>query len=205
MISRSDQERTRRSSCSISRSSGTSAQSRSVATLPTDLQRARRLLADQHVRRRRQSGAGDDLQSVRGGCGRQPPAASRTTTFRPNMIDPVAKKFLAYFPATQRAGRAGTNYNNYRRNVQYSTSAYQFDARVDHQFNDNNHLGLRYSRLHNISSHVGNIRRGFLYLQDRCPQRGRRLQLDDQPQHSCTPAASAWISPSRRASPAIPT
>ena len=48
-------------------------------------------------------------------------------------------------------GDAGTNYNNYRKNIQYSTSAYQFDGKLDHQFNDNNHLSLRYSRLHSLS------------------------------------------------------
>jgi hypothetical protein len=66
-----------------------------------------------------------------------------------SMIDKVAKNFLTYIPEPNVAGDAGTNYNNYRKNVQSSFSQYQFDARVDHQFNDNNHLGLRYSRLSN--------------------------------------------------------
>jgi hypothetical protein len=67
------------------------------------------------------------------------------------MIDNVAKNFLAYIPEPNLPGDAGTNYNNFRRNVQSTFSAYQLDARVDHQFNDNNRLGIRYSRLHNIS------------------------------------------------------
>ena len=44
------------------------------------------------------------------------------------MIDPVAKKLLAYFPEPNVPGDAGTNYNNYRKNVQSQPSAYQFDA-----------------------------------------------------------------------------
>ena len=46
-----------------------------------------------------------------------------------SMIDQVAKNFLAYIPEPNVTGDAGTNYNNYRRNVQYSTSQYQLDAR----------------------------------------------------------------------------
>src|SRR5262249_46629254 len=59
-----------------------------------------------------------------------------------NLFDPVAKKLLAYFPEPNVSGDAGTNYNNYRKNVQSSLSAYQFDIRGDHQFNDYNRIGL---------------------------------------------------------------
>jgi hypothetical protein len=68
-----------------------------------------------------------------------------------SMLDGVAKNLLAYFPEPNVPGDAGTNYNNFRRNVQSSYSGYQFDARVDHNFNDNNHLGVRYSRGHFIN------------------------------------------------------
>src|SRR5579863_9625646 len=64
-----------------------------------------------------------------------------------SLIDPVAKNLLAYFPEPNVTGDAVTNYNNYRKNVQSSTSQYQYDARVDHQFNDTNRLALRFSRL----------------------------------------------------------
>ena len=80
------------------------------------------------------------------------------------MIDGVAKNLLAYFPAPNVPGDAGTNYNNYRKNVQYSTSAYQFDGKLDHQFNDNNRLALRYSRLHSISPTASHIRGRRVYL-----------------------------------------
>jgi len=63
-----------------------------------------------------------------------------------SMLDPVAKKLLAYFPEPNVQGDAFTNYNNYRNNVASTYTGYQFDARVDHQFNDNNRLGIRYSR-----------------------------------------------------------
>jgi len=66
----------------------------------------------------------------------------------PSMLDPVAKNLLAYFPEPNIQGDAFTNYNNYRNNVLSTYEGYQLDARVDHQFNDNNHLGLRYSRGH---------------------------------------------------------
>jgi len=72
-------------------------------------------------------------------------------TIPANLLDKVAKNLLAYFPEPNVQGDAGTNYNNYRKNVQSSLSAYQFDIRSDHQFNDNNRIGLRYSRGHAIN------------------------------------------------------
>src|SRR5262249_32634316 len=72
-------------------------------------------------------------------------------TIPANLFDPVAKKLLAYFPEPNVTGDAGTNYNNYRKNVQSSLSAYQFDIRGDHQFNDYNRIGLRYSRAHAVN------------------------------------------------------
>ena len=68
-----------------------------------------------------------------------------------SMLDGVAKNLLAYFPEPNVQGDAGTNYNNFRRNVQSTYTGYQFDARVDHNFNDNHHLGVRYSRGHFIN------------------------------------------------------
>jgi hypothetical protein len=64
-----------------------------------------------------------------------------------SMFDTVAKNFLTYIPEPNVTGDAGTNYNNYRRNVQSSASQYQLDGRVDNQFNDNNRMGVRYSKL----------------------------------------------------------
>ena len=72
-------------------------------------------------------------------------------TIPASMLDTVAKNLLAYFPEPNVQGDAGTNYNNFRRNVLSTYTGYQFDARVDHNFNDNNHLGIRYSRGHFIN------------------------------------------------------
>jgi hypothetical protein len=72
-------------------------------------------------------------------------------TIPTSLFDPVATKLLQYFPQSNVNGDAGTDYSNYRRNVQSSVSAYQFDIRGDHQFNENNHMGVRYSRLHNVN------------------------------------------------------
>ena len=119
------------------------------------------------------------------------------------MIDQVAKKFLAYFPEPNVHGDAGTNYNNYRKNVQSSTSQYQLDTRGDHQFNDNNRLGVRYSRLHD-SIPLGNICRRFVPLQDRCAQRRGGLQLDHQPHAPVHWPPRPGLRRSPRASPVIP-
>ncbi len=85
----------------------------------------------------------------------------------PNLLDPVAKKLLAYFPEPNVQGDAGTNFNNYRRNVESSLSAYQFDIRGDLQFNNNHHMGLRYSRAHaeNPTSESF-VSDGYLYKTD---------------------------------------
>jgi len=69
----------------------------------------------------------------------------------PGMLDPVAKALLAYMPEPNVTGDAGTNYNNYRKNVQSTFSQYQLDGRVDYQINDRNRLGVRYSYLNNVN------------------------------------------------------
>ncbi len=89
-----------------------------------------------------------DPRSIDANGNRQPFAGNIIPSDR---FDPVAKKLLAFFPEPNVQGDPGTNYNNYRKNVQSSFSAYQFDVRADHNFNDNNHLGLRYSRSHSIN------------------------------------------------------
>jgi hypothetical protein len=84
-----------------------------------------------------------------------------------SLLDPVAQKFLAYIPTPNVTGEAGTNFNNFRRNVQSSTSQYQLDAKVDHQFNDNNRAGVRYSKLHNTSpTQETFVKDAYLYKTD---------------------------------------
>jgi hypothetical protein len=75
---------------------------------------------------------------------RQPFAGNKIPA---NLIDPVAQNFLHWVPESNVPGDI-LDQNNYQRNVRYTGSQYQLDTRVDHQFNDNNRLGLRYSRLH---------------------------------------------------------
>ncbi len=124
--------------------------SQSVATMPTDLQRSGNFsetntfdtdgnLAPVVIYNPRSHDANGT---------RQPFA---NNTIPASMLDPVAKKLLAYFPEPNVTGDAGTNYNNFRRNVQSSSSGYQFDIRGDHQFNETNHLGVRYSRGNNTN------------------------------------------------------
>jgi len=72
-------------------------------------------------------------------------------TIPTSLFDPVATKLLNYFPQPNVTGESGTGSSNYRRNVQSTGSGYQFDIRGDHQFNENNHLGIRYSRLHSVN------------------------------------------------------
>jgi hypothetical protein len=88
-------------------------------------------------------------------------------TIPATQLDSVAKNLLAYFPEPNVTGDAGTNYNNYRRNVQSSLSAYQFDIRGDHQFNDNNRIGLRYSRGHSVNpTSATYVNDAYLYKTD---------------------------------------
>ncbi len=99
------------------------------------------------------------------GDGQRLPFANNTIPA--TMLDPVAKRLLQYFPTPNAPGAADTNYNNYRRNVETSVSAYQFDIRGDHQFNDNHRLGLRYSRSHaNIPTSAAFVDDAYLYKTD---------------------------------------
>jgi len=66
-----------------------------------------------------------------------------------SMLDPVAKALEAYMPEPNVTGDAGTNYNNYRKNVATDFSQYQLDGRVDYQINSSHRLGARYSYLNN--------------------------------------------------------
>ena len=72
-------------------------------------------------------------------------------TIPQNLLDPVAKNLLAYFPEPNVTGDAGTNYNNFFRNVPGPSDQYQLDSRVDFQINDKNRLGARYSKLYSNS------------------------------------------------------
>lgn len=115
-----------------------------------------------------------------------------------SMMDSVAKNLLAYFPEPNIQGDAGTNYNNYRKNVQSDYSAYQFDIRGDHQFNDNNRINVRYSRGHSVNPTSDTfVNDSYLYKTD-----SHNAVVDYN--WSISPQLG-WIWPLRRASPIIPT
>ncbi len=124
--------------------------SQTVATMPTDLQRSGNFSQTRTI---------DENGNLVPVTIYDPHSAAADGTRQPlpgniipaNMIDKVATNLLAYFPEPNVTGQVGTNYNNYRKNVQSSTSAYQLDAKLDHQFNDNNRISLRYSQLHSNS------------------------------------------------------
>ncbi len=126
-------------------------------------------------------------------------------TIPANMFDRSPRSCWPIFRNRTCKATRCTNYNNYRKNVQSSSSAYQFDTRVDHQFNDNNHLGLRYSRAHNINP-TSAKRSSMIRISTRpmCTTRSWITTGRSVP-GSCTPAASAWTSRSRLASRIIPT
>ncbi|MFN7995662.1 MAG: TonB-dependent receptor [Bryobacteraceae bacterium] len=137
-----------------------------AATMPTDLQRAGDF-SQTYTYDENGNPAPVTIYnpfSVDANGNRQPFA---NNTIPANLLDKVAKNLLAYFPEPNVTGAALTNYNNYRKNVQSSLSAYQFDIRGDHQFNDNNHLGLRYSRGHaNMPTTASFVDDGYLYKTD---------------------------------------
>ncbi|MBZ5595885.1 MAG: TonB-dependent receptor [Acidobacteriia bacterium] len=140
--------------------------SQTVATMPTDLQRAGNFS---------QTMTFDDNGnpapvtiynpfSIDADGNRQPFA---NNTIPATMFDPVAKKLLAYFPEPTSSGDAGTHYNNFLRNVPGINTGYQFDIRGDHQFSDNNRIGLRYSRAHfDNPNAVTFVADGYDYLTD---------------------------------------
>ena len=119
------------------------------------------------------------------------------------MLDPVAKALLAYMPEPNVTGDAGTNYNNYRKNVQSTFSQYQLDGRVDYQINDNNRLAARYSYLNNVNpTQATFVDDAYMYEQN-SDNAVVRVRLDHQPQNLCTRAASAWTSPTPQVSQII--
>ncbi len=77
---------------------------------------------------------------------------SPTIRFRSACWMRVAKKLLAYFPRTERAGRRGHQLQQLIAEMSSpATPAISSTSACDHNFNDNNHLGVRYSRGHYIN------------------------------------------------------
>ncbi|MFZ0802121.1 MAG: TonB-dependent receptor [Terriglobales bacterium] len=78
------------------------------------------------------------------------------TAFPGNIIptqwqDAIGQKILALYPLpNQPGGPDGTN--NFRANTTSSTKTLQFDAKIDEQINNANHLAGRFSHLHSFNS-----------------------------------------------------
>ena len=78
------------------------------------------------------------------------------TAFAGNVIsaqwqDPIGKQILALYPLpNQPGGPDGTN--NFRANTTSSTKTLQFDAKIDEQINNSQHLAGRFSHLHSSNT-----------------------------------------------------
>ena len=73
------------------------------------------------------------------------------TPFAQNMIpstlfDPVAQKFLQYYPNANRPGNDLTGANNFVGTAGLPTNSDQYTIRVDHNINDKQHLFVRWSQ-----------------------------------------------------------
>ena len=67
-----------------------------------------------------------------------------------NLIDPIGQKIINLYPAATIANApAGTP--NFHKVILNRTDGRQFDIKVDHHFNDKNHLSARYSNLHSTN------------------------------------------------------
>jgi hypothetical protein len=84
-----------------------------------------------------------------GPCERPAVAGNNLTALTP---DPIGLKILQMFPEpTPGLGDPVTGLNNYRAATLFSQSQYQFDIKIDHQFDDRRKFSGRYSFLHNDS------------------------------------------------------
>ena len=67
-----------------------------------------------------------------------------------NLIDPIGQKIINLYPqATIDNAAPGTP--NFHKVILSSTDGWQFDVKVDHHFNDKNHLSARYSQVHSTN------------------------------------------------------
>lgn len=64
-----------------------------------------------------------------------------------NLIDPIGQKIINLYPMPT-IDNAPTGTPNFHKVILTNNDGYQFDIKVDHHFNEKNHLSARYSRLH---------------------------------------------------------
>ncbi|MBV9303814.1 MAG: TonB-dependent receptor [Acidobacteriaceae bacterium] len=67
-------------------------------------------------------------------------------------LDPIGMKVVGLYPLPNLPGDPLLATNNFRTDVLSTITGYQLDAKVDQQLTANQHLSVRYSRLHNFSA-----------------------------------------------------
>ena len=69
----------------------------------------------------------------------------------PGLIDPIGQKIINLYPEAN-GPNAPPGQPNFHQAVLNKTTGRQFDIKIDHNFNDKNHLSGRYSNLHSVNS-----------------------------------------------------
>ncbi len=87
-----------------------------------------------------------------------------------NLIDPIGQKIINLYPLPT-IDNAAPGVMNFHKVVLSTNDGYQFDVKIDHHFNDKNHLSARYSQLHSdfaVPTVLGNgdIGDGFTSVTD---------------------------------------
>jgi hypothetical protein len=67
-----------------------------------------------------------------------------------SLLDPIALNIMKLYPEPNLAGDPVSGTNNYRANVPSTSEGYQYDVKLDYQWNDKNHTSGRYSMSHNL-------------------------------------------------------
>jgi len=67
-----------------------------------------------------------------------------------NLIDPIGQKIINLYPMPT-IDNAAPGTPNFHQVILNVTDGWQFDVKVDHHFNDKNHLSARYSQLHSTN------------------------------------------------------
>src|SRR5450432_943601 len=77
------------------------------------------------------------------GCSRTAIPGNRID-LQPNLIDPIGQALLKLYPEPNQPGP----YDNFRTSILANAPGYQFDIKVDHHFNENQRVAVRYSQSH---------------------------------------------------------
>jgi len=86
-----------------------------------------------------------------------------------SMLNPIALNLMKFYPEPNLSGDPVSGTNNFRRNISNTSEVYQYDIKLDFQWNERHHTSGRYSMSHNTSQSplvLGNSGDGWLYLTD---------------------------------------